>query len=87
MLLQAGQQLAVLAAAGTESEVVSVAAQESNETAPSSWLLMAIWVQMLRVVVQGYWTQARRRPCLTKLPRFVCGSLSLRGYQESTIGK
>lgn len=85
VLLQAGQQLAILAAAGGESEVTCVAVQESNEAAPSTWLLTALCVQTLRVVVQGYWTPARLRACLPQLRRFVCGSPRLRPHQESTI--
>jgi Transposase DDE domain len=85
VLLQAGQQLAALVTAGGENELASVAAQQSNETTPSSWLLTALCVQTLRVVVQGYWTPARLRTCLPQLHRFVCDSPRLRNHQESTI--
>jgi hypothetical protein len=58
---------------------------EPPAAAASSWLLTSLWVQTLRVVVQGYWTPARLRACLPSLHRFVCGSPRQRVHQEMTI--
>jgi hypothetical protein len=85
VLLEAGQQLAALSAAGEPSTVAADPPPASTQAALSSWLLTALGVQTLRVVVQGYWTPARLRTCLPQLRRFVCGSPRLRPHQESTI--
>jgi hypothetical protein len=85
LLLQAGQQLAALSALSEPRAGAADPTATPRQAAVSSWLLTALWVQTLRVLVQGYWTPARLRACLPQLHRFVCGSPRLRPHQESTI--
>ena len=86
-LAQGAQTVQELMAPATVSmgQLSAAPPQELSEAPVSSWLLTSLYVQTLRIVVQGYWTSARLVTCLPYLQRFVCSSPRLRGHQETTI--
>lgn len=51
----------------------------------SSWVLSGLGLDTLRQQVQGSWSEARIRACLSRLGRFLCSRPRRRGHQESTV--
>jgi hypothetical protein len=51
----------------------------------SSWLLTAVWLDLLRQQVRGQWSARRLRACLPRLSRFLRSSPRCRVHQKTDI--